>query len=130
MQLVLSNFLIASPSLAALIGNRAFWDELPQGLDNPAIVMFLISSVPGYTHQGADGLTSDRVQFDCRGRTADEARQVAAALDARLSGFRGTFEGVRFQGAFKQGHRTRSDKVEAIRWFTASVDYIIWSAAA
>lgn len=130
METVLAKLLLAHAPLAALVGTNVDWDEAPQGLSPPLIVMFLVTATPGYTHQGPDGLVSSRVQFDCRGTTAEQRRQIAEALDARLSGYRGTFEGVRFGGAFKQGHRTRSYKDGPSRWFTASVDYLIWSAAA
>lgn len=126
MQVVLANLLLESHALRALLENRAFWDEYPQGLEYPGIVMFYISGRPGYHMQGSDGLTPSRIQFDCRGRSADEARQVAEALDARLGGFMGTFGGIRFGGAFRRSYRTRSDKDGPSRWFTASTDYIIW----
>lgn len=130
METVLANMLLAHQPLADLVDDRVDWDEVPQGLIPPLVVMFLISSVPGYTYAGIDGMTRSRVQFDCRGTTREQARQVAEALGARLSGYRGIFEGVRFAGAFKQGHRTRSDRDGASGWFTASVDYLIWSATA
>ncbi|MFP5432848.1 MAG: hypothetical protein ACLGIM_06975, partial [Alphaproteobacteria bacterium] len=84
MQLVLANLCLTHAPLVELIDNRIHWDELPQGLGNPSIVMHLITGVPGYTHAGADGLEFARVQFDCRGGTAAQARQVAAELDALL----------------------------------------------
>ena len=131
MELILPNFLLAAAPITGIVGNKAFSDELPQGLEHPSIIMFLISAPRGHTYVGPDGLHRDRVQFDCRARTADERRQLADALDARLGGYRGTFEGVHFQGVFKQGHRTRSDKDGANGSFTASIDYlIVWSAAA
>lgn len=130
MELILANFCLQHVPLAALIGNRIHWDELPQGIVNPAIVMHVISGLPIYTHQGPDGLEASRVQFDCRGNTAAERRSVYEALDARLSGYRGVYDGVKFGGVFRQSIQTRSDKDGADRWFTASVDYIIWWAAA
>jgi hypothetical protein len=90
--------------------------------------MHLVSGTPGYTMQGPDGLEASRVQFDCRGATAAEARAVADALDARLSGFRGIYGDFRFGGVFRQSRRSRSDKDGADRWFTTSMDYLIWWA--
>jgi hypothetical protein len=126
MQLILPNFLLDSGGIADRVGNRVFWDELPQGMSYPAIIMFLISQTRSYHYQGVSALTRARVQFDCRAATADDARQLAEALDARLGGYRGTFDGVSFEGAFKEGHRTSSGMVEATRWFQASTDYLIW----
>ncbi|MET3925552.1 hypothetical protein [Devosia sp. 2618] len=129
METVLANLLLAHAPLAALVEQNIDWDEAPQGIEAPLIVMFLISTEPTYTYSGPVKLVGRRVQFDCRGRTREVARQIAEALDAKLSGYRGEFEGVRFGGAFKQGHRTRA-RTEASSWFTASVDYLIWSATA
>jgi hypothetical protein len=131
MELILANFLLAAAPIAAIVGDKVYWDELSQGLEHPSIVMFLISAPRGHTYAGVDALHRDRVQFDCRAATADQRRLLAEALDARLGGYRGTFEGVQFQGAFKQGHRTRSEKDGATGSFTASIDYlIVWSASA
>jgi hypothetical protein len=131
MEEVLANLLLAHAPIPAIVGNKVFWDELPQGLEHPSIVMFLISAPRGHTYTGVDQLHRDRVQFDCRAATADQRRLLAEALDARLGGFKGTFEGVTFQGAFNQGRRGRSEKDGATGSFTASIDYlIVWSAAA
>jgi len=126
MQVALANLLIDHFGLRSLLDNRVFWDEYPQGLEYPGIVMFHISGRPGYHMQGSSGLVPARVQFDCRGASADEARLIAEALEVRLGGFRGRFDGIRFDGAFKQSHRTRADRDGPSRWFTASTDYIIW----
>jgi hypothetical protein len=125
-QLILPNFLLASGDIASRVGNRVFWDELPQGMGYPAIILLLISQPGSYHHQGVSALTRARVQFDCRAATADDARQLLAALDACLSGYKGTYDGVRFEGAFKEGHRTSFDMVGETRWFQASTDYLIW----
>lgn len=130
MELVLANLLFAHAPLAAMIGNRLHWDELPQGVTGAAGVMRLITSIPGMTYQGAIAQTEARVQFDWRASTADERRAIVDALDARLNGFKGVFDGIDFQGCFKQSHRTSSLKDGAARWFTASVDYQIWWAPA
>lgn len=130
MQIVLANLCLAHAPLASLIGNRIHWDEIPQGLSGPSVVMHLVSGIPGYTHSGADGLEMSRVQFDCSGTSAAEARAVADALDARLSGFRGTYDGFKFGGAFRQSRRSRSEKDGADGGFTASMDYLIWWAPA
>lgn len=129
METVLANMLLAYAPLAGLVGSNVDWDEAPQGASAPLIVMFLITDQPSYTYSGGVRLAQYRLQFDCRGRTRVEARQVAEALDARLSGFQGVFDGVHFQGAFKQGARTRP-RTDSAAYFLRSVDYLIWSAPA
>lgn len=130
MQTVLANLLQAHAPLAALVGNRIQWDTLPQGAQQPSIVMYAISGVTDYTMQGPSGYVMTRVQFDSRGTTAAQARAVASALSNRLSGFSGVFAGYRFQGCFEQGQRTRFDKDGPDKWFTDSRDFTIhWALA-
>jgi len=130
MQTVLANFLLGYVPLKSLIGNLAHWDEVSQGSALPAVVMYVVSGVTDYTMAGASGYVATRVQFDCRGKTAAEARAVANALAVRLSGYRGVFEGVEFQGCFEQSQRTSSGKDGPAKWFTDSRDYMIhWALA-
>lgn len=130
MQKVLANLLIAYAPYAALVDNRCHWDEMPQGQPMPNTVMFVVSGVTDYTMAGASGYVMTRVQFDCRGTSAAQARAVAEALTDRLSGFRGAFGGFKFQGCFQQNQRTRIDKDSASKWFTDSRDFTIhWATA-
>ena len=71
-----------------------------------------------------------RVQFDCRANTAAQRRQLADALNAFLSGYKGTFSGFKFDGAFKDGHQTRFDLDGATEWFQAQIDYRLYWAPA
>lgn len=130
MQTVLANLILAHPPLAALISNRAHWDEIPQGQPANRVVMYVVGGVTDYTMKGASGYVMTRVQFDCRGDTAAIARSVANALSDRLSGFTGQFQGFFFQGCFAQGQRTRSEKDGPSKGFTDSRDFTIhWAPA-
>lgn len=130
MQLVLANLLLAHPPLAALVGNKIHWDAMPQGQQLPGIVMFVVSGVIDYTMKGPSGYAMTRVQFDCRGASAANARAVANALRDRLSGFSGAFQGFKFQGCFEQSQRTRFDTAAPASWYTDSRDYTIhWAPA-
>ena len=131
MQTKLANLLLAHAPLAALVGNRIQWDTLPQGQPQGTISMSVISGVVDYHMTGASGFVQTRVQFDCRDATAAKARAIAEALEARLSGFRGVFQGYHFQGCFEVGQRTSFGTVDSFRWFTDSRDYMIyWAPAA
>lgn len=131
MQTKLANLLLAHAPLAALVpGPRLQWDMLPQGTPQGTIAMTLISGIKDYHMLGPSGLATARVQFDCRDATAAKARAIANALEDRLSGFRGTFQGFKFMGCFEVSQRTSSGKVDTHTWFTDSRDYsITWGLA-
>lgn len=129
MQKVLANLLLAHAPLQALVGNKIQWDVMGQGQSLPFVVMYVVSGVRDYTMAGASGYVATRVQFDCRGTTAAQARSVADALTDRLSGFRGVFAGYDFMGCFEESQRTRQDKDGTLTWFTDSRDFSIhWRA--
>lgn len=130
MQDVLANLVLSHAPLSALVNDRVDWDLTPQGEPKPRLVFFVVSGVVDYTMAGASGLVQTRVQADSYGKTAATARAVANALEAKLGGFRGEFQGVRFSGAFRQSQRTRGDKVDGNKWFLDSRDYLIWWAPA
>jgi len=130
MQLVLANLLLAHQPLKALVGNNVHWDTMVQGAALPNVVMYAVSGITDYTMAGASGYVMTRVQFDCRGSSAAQARLVANAIKARLSGFKGEFSGFKFHGCFEQSQRTRFDKDGNVSWFTDSRDYTIhWAPA-
>lgn len=125
MQTKLAPLLLTHAPLVALVGNRIQWDTLPQGSPPNSVVMYVISGVTDYTMAGASGYVMTRVQFDCRGETAAKARAIAEAVEAKLSGYSGVYQGFSFQGVFQQGQRTRFDKDGATTWFTDSRDFTI-----
>ncbi len=128
MQQVLANLLKTHAPLTALVGSKIDWDAAPQGSTLPYVVMYVVSGVTDYTMAGASGYVATRVQFDCRGSSASQARSVANAVAAKLSGFSGEFGGYHFQGVFAAGQRTRNDKDGPTTWFTDSRDFVFhWS---
>lgn len=129
METSLMSLLVNHAPLAALVGNRIFWDEIPQGTVRPCIVMFVISSVPGYTFESADPLVPTRVQIDCQVTTTSSAKvALAKTVNDLLSGYKGTVGGTKFSGIFQQLTRDRTDKPASgstIR--IRQQDYEIWS---
>jgi hypothetical protein len=130
MQTKLLPLLLTHAPLVALIGNRIAWDRLVQGSAQGSVVMYVISGVTDYTMASASGYVLTRVQIDSRGSDAAKARAIAEEVEAKLSGYRGTYQGFEFQGIFMQGQRTRFDKDGPAEWFTDSRDYLIhWAPA-
>lgn len=117
--------------LGELVGNRIYWDEIPQGTQRPCIVMYVISSVPGYHFQGPEALMQWRVQIDCQAATTVQKWAVARAVEGLLSGFRGAVGGVQFSGIFKLLDRDKTspdttDNILRVR----QQDYQVWTKPA
>lgn len=130
MQNVLAALLLTDPTIAEAVGVNVDWDVAAQGATGPRIIMFVISEPRVYTMKGEVKHYMTRIQFDVRAETALARRQLADALDAFLSGYRGVFGGCLFDGCFKDTHRTRFDLEGNVRWFSAQIDYrIFWAPA-
>lgn len=130
MEAALRALLTGSGPVAALVGARVYWGEIPQGAAAPAVVMYVVSRVPGYTFQGGDGLDESRIQIDVRDTALGRAWQVRDAIRTLLSGYRGTVSGTSFSGAFLLSERQRRDHIGAELFHTVSLDFQIWSRAA
>lgn len=130
----LVTLLLASSTLTGLIGSgdnsRLYWDVIAQGKPSPAVAMYKISSIPDYHHGGPSGLVQSRVQIDARAKTRAAALEVARAIEAQLSGYRGVVGAIRFGSILKDGERSSYDRSEADAYFVVSTDYMIWSGAA
>lgn len=130
----LVSLLLANVTLTGLIGeganSRLYWDTIRQGVTSPAVVLYKISGIPDYHHAGPSGLVQSRVQIDCRAPTRAAALEVARAIEAQLSGYRGIVGTIRFGSILKDGERSSYDRSEADAYFVVSTDYMIWSGAA
>jgi len=132
MQEDLTALLLADTAIAGLTGDgdRLYWNVKEQGKPDPSAVLYLISGVPDYHMQGPSGLVESRVQVDCRGDTVADALELARAIEARLSGYRGTVGTTKFMGIFKQSERSRFDPDPAPGVHMHSADYQIFSGLA
>jgi hypothetical protein len=76
----------ADPTLAGLLGSPFRWYEaqLMQGSALPAVTVQRISTARRYSHSGLGNISEIRFQFTIRDRSAETARQVAAAIIAFL----------------------------------------------
>ena len=132
MQEALTALLLADTAIAGLTGggDRLYWNVGEQGKPDPMAVLYLISGVPDYHMQGPSGLVESRVQIDCRAGTVAEALALARAIEARLSGYRGTRDGIKFMGVFKQSERARFDAEPKPGTHMHSADYQLFSGLA
>jgi hypothetical protein len=130
MEAALRALLVGSGPVAALVGSRVYWGEIPQGSAAPAVVMYVVSRVPGYTFQGSDGMDESRIQIDVRDTNLGRAFEVRDAIRSILSGYRGTISGTYVSGAFLLMERQRRDHTGPGLFHTVSLDFRIWSRAA
>lgn len=132
MQEDLTSFLLADTTLADLLGDgdRLYWNVKEQGKPDPSAVIYLITGLPDYHMAGPSGFVESRVQIDCRGATAADALELAQAIEARLSGYRGVQGSTKFKGIFKQSERSRYDAQPAPGVHVQQADYQIFSGLA
>jgi len=110
----------AGSATAALIGLRLYPVAIPQEAELPAIAYHRVSNPVGRNQAGGK-LFSPRYQFDCRGKTYDDALALEDALVADL-------EYHQF-GSVRQVHHTGAgpdDRDPDTGLFTRRVELVIW----
>lgn len=131
MEEALRECLLAATAVSALVGKSVHWVQSPQGTPSPRIVLYRISGIRNMRMDGPTGLVASRVQIDCLGRSYESAKTVARAVEARLSGYSGTFSGVVFQGCFLIAERDDHEDAETPdKLFRTSLDFNIWHKGA
>lgn len=123
----LLSYLLAASGITSLVGTRINWVRSPQGAASPRIVLTRIGGVRDMTLKEPSGLVASRVQVDCYGTSYGSAKNVARAVEARLSGYSGTQNSTCFQGCFLIGERDDyfdTDTPEKL--FRTSLDFTIW----
>ena len=128
---VLIGFLLADAGIAALVQNRVHWLRQPDQVSGyPYVNLQGISDPDLYHMKGAARLRQSLVQADCWALTYGAAWRLNEALSARLSGFRGQFDGppaVSVSGVFITGRRDDVDTSEKLErpLFRVSLDFQI-----
>ena len=120
-------FLLADATLGGLIGTRLYPLKLPQDPTVPAMTYQWVSGQRAHAADGAVGLASPRVQFDCWAQTYLEVEAMLEALRKRLDGFQGTVgssPGSWIQGAFFETERDDYD--DEVRLYRRSADFFVW----
>jgi hypothetical protein len=101
--------LLATGSVAAIVGTRVFPGSRPQASALPALVFNRISGAPVYTDDGEAGLAESRIQIDCWAETYSVSKALASAVKASLSGFVGASSGVTVQNILIITERDRRE---------------------
>lgn len=111
---VLVAFLLASPGVAALVGERGYpYGNLPQataGQPSASMPAFVVSGVSEGSHHvasnGGRPVTSNfqptRWQVDVYGAAGGDVYRVSEAVRAALDGYQGPMGGLNIGGAWKR----------------------------
>lgn len=90
----LRTFVLADATVTALAGVRMYPRKLPQGPTLPAIAYQRIDTRRLHDLDGPDGLPRARVQLSMWAASVADAEALAAAVRARLDGYRGAWGDV------------------------------------
>lgn len=93
----LTSYLLAYSGLIALIGDKVYPDELPQGIKLPAVIYSKISDVKDHTLIGQNRLESPMLQFAAFAGSKTAARAITSQLKEALCDFQGTLYGLEVQ---------------------------------
>lgn len=82
--------LLSSSRVVALVGNRIFADDMPQGTTYPQICMWCLSDRPVISLSGESSKYAEPLyRFDCYAETRQAVKEMRAAVLACLLGFNG-----------------------------------------
>jgi len=93
----LTAYLLDCPGITALIGDKLYPDELPQGIKLPAVIYSKVSDVKDHTLVRRSLLESPMIQFVAFAVSKVSARAIANQLKTALCDFQGTLSGLEIQ---------------------------------
>lgn len=116
--------LLANSAVSAIVGNRIQPIPAPEDLKQyPVITYQVASDLSGYTLTGTDGVTTTRVIFNCFALRFLDAHDLALAVKAALTAYRGTLPDgtivyethiVNVVDGFEDGSRVSKTSVHAV----------------
>lgn len=120
--------LLAGAGVAAIVGDRIWPMDRPQGQPLPAVVVRRIDQAPLYQDSGSTGLERARVQVDCWADTPPAAIDLAVAVKAQLNDFEGASAGTTFQSVTIIGEHDNSETGAGRASYPrrVGVDFEIW----
>ena len=93
----LTAHLKAQSGLTALVGQRIYPDEIPQGTKLPCVCYIKISDIKEHQYIGQDSFERPVYQLTAFAATKPSARQVTNQLKAALSDYCGDMSGIEVQ---------------------------------
>ena len=104
MEAALSGRLMADAGVAAIVGDRVFWDSRPEGSELPALVMTMLNGEQPRAMRGNVSIERSYVQFKAiaEDKAAAVALRKAVIAVVEVEGIHG---GVTFQAAQNIEHR-------------------------
>ena len=107
--------------LGLACSNRVYPMRLPQGVTLPAMTYQLVSDAHDYTQTGQSALGDPRYQINCWGSTYGDAKSLAEALIAQISGYKGSMGSATVYTAFMEDNRDNVDPVTGRYWVSVDV---------
>lgn len=122
--------LLATAGITAVSGQRITWARRDQGGALPAMVLHRIDGDRDYHLGGPSGLVASRVQADCWAATYKDAKRLAQALEAKVSGARFTRGAIRFDAILVIDERDSTFDESGSALFRVSLDLAVHHARA
>ena len=105
----LRTYTLAGAGVTALVGARMHARMLPQTPTLPAITYQRVDTRRLHDLAGPDGLPRPRMQLTCWATTPAAAYGLAAAVRARLDGYKGTWGALTIGSCLMVGERDLDD---------------------
>lgn len=130
MQGELRRLLTDHAPVAELIGDRVYWNVIPQDAVDPCIRLSRIGGASGHHTGGSDHLDDATVQIDVRALTERSMWEIRDAVKLRLDGYRGQVGQVLFRGIFLRDQQETTEKPGPTLYHRCRLDFEVWSGTA
>lgn len=103
-------YLLNYPGLKALINNKIYPEEIPQGVTLPAVFWIKVSDVPEHTLTGQSEVEEPIYQFTAQANSKGTVKPVAEQIKKALSDYQGIMSGITVQKIELQNKFSSMDK--------------------
>jgi hypothetical protein len=109
--IAVKSLLLADIDVTDLVGQQVFVNRLPQGIDGPSIVLWVVTGTPWNALDRSIGTDQSLIQIDAYGDTMGAAGSIGWQVWQTLDGAMGVSDGVSIIGAAREsGPRNGSDR--------------------